>query len=227
MIRPGLAAACLLFASSVAIADTDSSMKESLHAFFARGVYSQGASAELLEVMSWPDTAGKMRWRMPTLHNHPARLSLTAEQGHGRALKRWYVPVRLNWWAQAVTTRQDLPVRSMLMPSMLDIKRVNIAGHSGLWWEQTDDLIGTRLTRHLRAGDIIYSSYIRRPKLLRRGDQVTMIAKYAGLTVTAAGKVMRSAGLGDRVPIQNIRSKQILQGMVVDASTVHVIAGGR
>lgn len=216
----------LLSLSALAEAEPDQAMQDSIRHYFGQGVYLDGARAELVEVMRWPDTVGKMRWRLPELTNHPVRLSLIAEQGEGQSLRRWYVPVRLNWWAQAVVAKRDLPVRSNLMPDMLDTARVNIAGHSGSWWEKKHELEGTRLTRPLQAGDAIYASYVHRPKLIRRGDQVTMIANYGTLQVTAVGKALRSASIGDRIAVRNIKSKQVVQGIVASASAVHVITGG-
>ncbi|WP_157819187.1 flagellar basal body P-ring formation chaperone FlgA [Mariprofundus aestuarium] len=200
-------------------------MRDSIKQFFAQGVYLHGARAELVEVLRWPDATEKLRWRMPELKNHPGQLSLIAERGQGQSLKRWYVPVRLNWWAKAVVARKDLPVRSHLTAEMLNIARINVAGHSGSWWRKTEGLMGTRLTRPLKAGDAIFASYVHRPKLISRGDQVTMIASYGGLKVTAVGKALRSAGLGDRLSVRNLKSKQVVQGVVASASTVHILTG--
>ena len=81
--------------------------------------------------------------------------------------------------------------------------------------------------RPLKAGQTIFSSYVKRPKLLKRGDHVTIIASFGELKVEATGKVMKSAGLGERIQVQNLKSKKVLQAIVVDAGTVHVITGGR
>lgn len=228
-LRNSFAALILLFTLPAAhAAEPDPAMQDSIKHYFAQGVHVNGARAELVEVLLWPETAGKIRWIMPELANrHPSRLSMIAEQGEGKALRRWYVPVRLNWWAKAVVAKKDLPVRSNLMPDMLATASVNIAGHSGSWWSRPDGLSGTRLTRPLKAGDVIYASYVHRPKLIRRGDQVTMVANYGTLQVTATGKALRSASIGDRVAIRNVKSKQVVQGIVASASTVHVITGGK
>jgi len=226
LLRSILPALLFLFTlPAVADAETDKAMRDSIKQFFAQGVYVKGARAELVEVLRWPNTAAKLRWRMPALNNHSARPSLIAEQGQGKSLRRWYVPVRLNWWAKVVVAKKDLPARSRLSVDMLDVARVNIAGHSGSWWKKTSHLAGLQLTRPLQAGNAIYTSYVHRPKLIRRGDHVTMIASYDGLKVTAVGKVLRSAGLGDRVSIRNLKSKQVVQGVVASASTVHIITG--
>lgn len=226
LLRSILPALLFLFTlPAVADAEAGKAMRDSIKHFFAQGVYLKGARAELVEVLRWPNTTGKLRWRMPALKNHSARPSLIAERGRGKSLRRWYVPVRLNWWAQAVVAKKDLPARSRLSAPMLSVARVNVAGHSGSWWEQASHLAGMQLTRSLQAGNVIYTSYVHRPKLIRRGDHVTMIASYGGLKVTAMGKVLRSASLGDRVSIRNLKSKQVVQGVVASASTVHIITG--
>ncbi len=224
-ILPALLFLFTLPAIADADAETDKAMRDSIKQFFAQGVYVKNARAELVEVLRWPDTAGTLRWRIPVLNNHSARPSLIAERGHGKLLRRWYVPVRLNWWAQVVVAKKDLPARSRLSVNMLDRARVNVAGHSGSWWKKTSSLAGMQLTRPLQAGDAIYTSYVHRPKLIRRGDHVTMIASYGNLKVTAVGKALRSAGIGDRVSIRNLKSKQVVQGVVASASTVHILTG--
>jgi len=217
----------MLLVSANAHADTDKGKQESIHSFFSHGIYSQGARAELIEVVNWPDTVGTLRWHMPHLSNHPTRMSLIAEQGDGNNLRRWYVPVRVRWWSNAVVAKSDLPTRTLLTKSVLIQKRVNIAGHAGAWWKDIHELVGTRLTRPLKAGQTIFSSYVKRPRLLSRGDRVTMLAGFAGLEVRASGKMLSSAGLGDRVRVQNIKSKKIIEAVVVDAGTVRVISGAR
>jgi len=164
---------------------------------------------------------------MPNLSNHPRQISLIAEQGKGKNQRLWYVPVKLRWWAEAVIAKNDLPARTLLTRGELTQKRINIAGHLGSWWKNADGVIGTRLTRPLKAGQAIFSSYVKRPKLLKRGDHVTMIVSFGELKVEATGKMLKSAGLGDRVRVENIKSRKILQAIVVDAGTVHVITGGR
>lgn len=224
-LRNTLSALLLLLLPAVAMAAPDMAMQSSIKQFFAKGVYLKGAKAELIEVLRWPETSGALRWRMPDHKGHSDRVSLIAEQGENRSLKRWYVPVRLNWWANAVVLKKDQPARAKLTPDLLEVSRINVAGHVGSWWKKPADVTGMRLTRPLKAGNAVYASYVRRPKLIKRGDHVTMIVSQGGLKVTATGKALRSAGLGDRVAVKNLKSKKIVQGVVASASTVQIITG--
>lgn len=222
---PSLILLTLLLGSQPAHAE-DAAMHASLQAFFDRGVQQDGAKAELINVVNWPDAKGKLRWRMPHFSGHPEQLSLVAEQGEGAEMHRWYVPVRLHWWVKAVVAKNDVPPRTLLVVSMLKSARVDVAGRSGHWWKKPAKLAGARTTRSLRAGEVVYSSYVFRPPLLRRGDMITLIARIGGVRVSTVGKVLRPAGRGDRVQVRNMRSKQILQATVVNKNTAYVFVGG-
>jgi len=199
-----------------------SALEKSLNDFFAQGVHYQGAAAELIQVDRWPNTQKKLRWRLPMVNRHAKRVSLIAEEGAGPSLHRWYVPVQVNWWANVVTVRQELPARSLLQSSMLQVQRKNIAGHMGVWWKKTAELVGMRLTRPLHTDDVVFSSAVKRPSLIKRGDRVTMVVGNGRFSVRTAGKAMKAAGLGEKVLVQNMRSKKKVEGVVIDAHTVRV-----
>ncbi len=203
-----------------------SAMQTSLHHFFKQGVVLAGARAELVKVLRWPETREALRWRLPHLRNHPARVSLIAERGRGANTRRWYVPVQLRWWTNAVAVRDDVAAHTLLMAAALQHVRANVADHVGRWWTDARKLVGTRTTRPLRARQVIYESYVRRPPLLSRGDRVTLIASIGGVRVTAMGEVLKRAGRGDRVPVRNLSSKRVLQAIAVDKYTARVRVGG-
>ena len=197
-------------------------LEKSLHDFFNQGIHYQGAEAELVQVMRWPDVKGAVHWKLPRKNRHVAQLSLIAEQGKGRTVRRWYVPVQLRWWANVVTVRQELPIRSLLQTSMLKVARKNIAGHVGTFWSSKDALQGMRLTRPLHTNDVVFSHMVKRPPLIQRGDRITILAGNGSFSVRAEGKAMKAASMGERILVQNMRSKQRVQAIVVDAYTVQV-----
>jgi len=226
MRLPGLFFFALLIGAPSAAWAEDVPLKASLDTFFAQGVHVSGATAELIGVQRWPNAKGRLIWRLPRMRKHPAQISMIATQGTGLHARRWYVSVRVHWWADAVVVKNDTPARAMLIPSMLSRKRVDIAGHAGRWWNNIRQLVGTRTTRPLRKGQAIFSSYVKRPPLINRGDEVSMIARIGGIRVFATGKALKSAGLGDTVRVQNIRSKQVMQATVIGTHAVRVISRG-
>jgi len=213
----------ILSLPTFALAASDSAMQQSLQSFFNNGVVVRGASAELIRVERWPEATGEIRWSLPlSLRGHPKRFSLIAEQGG----KRWYVPVRVHWWAMAVVMHKDIPARSLLIEGMLKRTRTDIAGHSGRWTRQKNDVVGMRLTRRMHKGDLLLSNHMKRPPLIQRGDLVTMIIDFGGLHVRTQGKAMRSASQGQRLMVKNLRSQQVVQTIVEGAGSVRVVFRG-
>jgi len=207
-------------------AGIDQAMQDSLSTFFAHGIEYRGARAELKEVVRWPDTKGSIHWRLPHIASYPASLSLIAEQGKGAKTRRWYVPVRVHWWTMAMLAARDIPAHTRIDASMLKSGKVDMAGINGNGWKTPQALLGTKTTRPLRAGQVLLSSNTMRPALLKSGDQITLIRTVGGIKVTATGKVLRNAGIGDRVRVQNLRSKEVIQATILDAHTASVESGG-
>ncbi len=212
----------------------DSALRQSLYDFFAAGVTVDGATASLVSVSNWPDHAGALRWSLPPLHGHPRYFSLIAEQvarGHGARrggarARRWYVRVEVQWWARVAVAKSDIPARAMLNPSMVTMRRVDIAGRNGSGFSSPAAVDGLRLLRRARKGEPIYVAMTHRMPMIKRGQLVTIEARYGAVQVTTAGKALRSARRGELVLVENLRSKRQVQGTVVNAHTVRVAFGG-
>lgn len=203
-----------------------STLQNSLKGFFARGIHFHGATAELAGTPKLPKINGKVHWHMPEIRFPASHIALIAERRQGAQIRRWYIPVRLHWWANAVVAQSGLSASSMLSSDELTKARVDVADHPGHWWKHIKDLDGMRLTRNLRAGDAIFDTDVQRPPLVRYGDTITLVATIGGIRVTALGKVLKTAGRGDTVQVQNLSSKQMVQAVIVDKNTARILLGG-
>ncbi|MDX8410078.1 MAG: flagellar basal body P-ring formation chaperone FlgA [Mariprofundales bacterium] len=201
-------------------------MQRSLHAFFAAGITFDGASAELIAVKVWPKTHHALRWSLPSLHLHPKRFSLIAEEKIGTRARRWFVPVTVHWWATAAVAAKSISARSMLSSSMITIKRQDIAGHGSNWFSAASELEGMRLLRQVKRGEPIFSAMTRQLPLIKRGQLVTIQAYFGTVQVSTAGKALRSARRGERLQVQNLRSKRRIEAVAVGAGIVRTLVGG-
>ncbi len=215
-----------LLSAQPAMAEPDEAMRASLQAFFARGVHWQQAQAELIRVERWPDASGRLRWHLPRMHGHPGRLALIAEQGTGRQIRRWYVPVRVHWWAKVVVAATPLSARSLLTRDMMKQTRADIAGHHGKVWRQTEPLLGMRMLRPLDKGQIILGSHVRRPPLIRRGDPVDIVLDAGSIHIRTAGTALRTAARGERILVRNSRSREVIAAIAESRNTVRVAFTG-
>jgi len=106
--------------------------------------------------------------------------------------------------ADVITIRQDL---SLLR---------------GRYFKKTNNLIGKILKRNMSSGQAFSANFVKPQLLIRRGDEVTILASMGGLRVRVKGQALHDAARGDRVRVRNKQSKRIIQGTVVNFGVVNV-----
>lgn len=115
-----------------------------------------------------------------------------------------------------IITENDILVQKMKNDEIALTKRIT-----------PTDLIGKEVRRAIRAGDIIDSSLVRNQVIVEKGQTVDMHYVKGGLSLKTQGKSLDSGALNDTVRIQNLQSKTILEGVVIDKNTVSVINGNK
>lgn len=88
-----------------------------------------------------------------------------------------------------------------------------------------DDAIGMAARRALRPGVPLRLSDIERPRLVKRGDIVTMTLTKPGVALTATGRAMENGAKGDRIRLVNTASNRSVEGIVVSDRQVMVTTG--
>jgi len=83
-------------------------------------------------------------------------------------------------------------------------------------------LLGRELKKSLRPGDIIFSSYIRSPRIVKRGDMVVIVGEGYGIRVTVPGKARGSGALGELIKVKNMMSRREVYGRIISPKEVRV-----
>jgi len=77
-----------------------------------------------------------------------------------------------------------------------------------------DDAIGKEIKQSVAAGQVLASTALRRPLVVRRGEMITVYSVAAGVQVKASAKALADAALGDVLLLQATESKKQFQGRV-------------
>ena len=80
--------------------------------------------------------------------------------------------------------------------------------------------------RPLRAGELVATADIEPPRIILRGDLVTLQYSRPGLMLSARGRALGDGAKGDLVSVLNEQSKRTIQGVVTRAGTVEVTTTG-
>ena len=134
----------------------------------------------------------------------------------GRAVETMAVPV-LN---------RPIDRRAVIRASDITIARIEKRRVPGSTVIDTHEVIDMAAKRPLRAGEVIATADIEPPRLILRGDLVTLQYTRPGLALSARGRALGDGAKGDIVSVLNEQSKRTIQGVVTAAGTVAVTASG-
>lgn len=82
--------------------------------------------------------------------------------------------------------------------------------------------IGKELTTSLQPGAAIYSRFLKKPTLVKRGDIVTIMALTDSLRVSVPGRALNQAGKGEQVRVKNLMSRREIYAKVIAPDLVLV-----
>lgn len=82
--------------------------------------------------------------------------------------------------------------------------------------------IGKQISTSLQPGDIIRTSRLDDPPLVKRGELITIVAQTEDLRITAPGEAKRTGAQGDIIRVKNLMSRKTLFAKVIADGIVQV-----
>ena len=82
--------------------------------------------------------------------------------------------------------------------------------------------VGRVARRTLSAGAVLSASDLVAQRLIRRGDNVALVSRRGGVEVRVVGKALGDAGENERVTVENLSSRRVVQGVVGPGGDVWV-----
>lgn len=86
------------------------------------------------------------------------------------------------------------------------------------------DAAGQEATRRLAAGSPVRAADIAAPRIIRRGEAVTIALVSGGLRITATGRALADAGKGEPVRVLNLSTNRTLNAVADTPGQVRLIA---
>lgn len=87
-----------------------------------------------------------------------------------------------------------------------------------------DGANGMEATRRLQAGTVVRTSDVMTPRLVRRGEPVTITIRSGGLIISTAGRALGNGGKGDLVRVVANSTNRTLDAEVEGNGAVRVTA---
>lgn len=159
--------------------------------------------------------------------------ALSLQTGSGRFLARLAVDVgadertvdlagRAIETERVVVVRRAVERRGVITAADVDLQRTEKRRASRAAVTDIDAVVGMAAKRALRPGDAIIAADLEPPRLVGRGDLVTIVYERPGLSLSARGRALGDGTLGDIVTVLNEQSRRTVEGVVDGPGRVRV-----
>lgn len=118
-------------------------------------------------------------------------------------------------FAQTVIERGDTISAGQLKVEELDISKARRG-----FFHDIDEVTGQGAKRRLRTNQLISPNLLAKPLLVRRGQQVKMIANQDGIAATTLGEALEHGEQGEVIRVKNLRSEKVVEARVIEAGVV-------
>jgi flagella basal body P-ring formation protein FlgA len=133
-----------------------------------------------------------------------------------------YVPVKVSVFSQTLVTARPLERGTIITATDLINKTQNLAELQHGFLTDPSQAIGKYLKRSLPANAPLAASMLSLPRIIHRGDQVTLLKQTQSIQIRAAAKAMADGRMGETIRVLNNSSKQIVEGIVVSSGLVKI-----
>ena len=130
--------------------------------------------------------------------------------------KPWtvYVPAHIRTAERFIVTKRFLQRGQTLNTEDIEYTEQDISTMPGNYLTRTEDAIGMELKQRLSPGSTLTANMLKKPNMVKKGQQVTIYSNNKGLHVSSAGIAQANGAEGDRIKVKNPYSKRIVEGIV-------------
>ena len=133
-----------------------------------------------------------------------------------------YVPVSVEVEIPVLVLRRALARRARVALVDVEPETRRMPGTAAVFVQDAASLQGHRLKRSLPAGTALTVDMFVPDVVVRRGQQVTLIAASGTVEIRAQGHALTEGGVADRVRVQNVSSLKVVEGVIESDSVVRV-----
>lgn len=133
-----------------------------------------------------------------------------------------FVPITLAIRQPVVVAATPLSRGQKLSSADVELREEDIGTLRMGYFHHPEDIDGYQVARNLRQGDVINSYVVEAPTLIKRGDQVVILAHSGGLTVRTLGEALRDGEAGRQIPVRNLNSRSIVHAYIRERGVVEI-----
>ncbi len=130
-----------------------------------------------------------------------------------------YVPVNIESEVEVLSLNKSLARNATISPLDVEVSTRHVPGLITHYLKDISELQNKRTRRDLPAGALLTPDMLQSQVLVRRGQQVTILAEVSGIEVRNQGVALVDGSENARVQVRNSVSSKVIEG-VVDATGI-------
>lgn len=159
----------------------------------------------------------------PGLRMPACPVPLQAQPGAGTTVEvscpqasgwRLFVPLKIRRNQNVLVLNRGMAAGESVGLADITVERRDAARIVGAALADPADAVGKTIRRTLSAGAVLSAGDLQSPRLVRRGDTVPLVSRAGGLEVRTTGRALSDAGIAERVSVENLASRKVIQGTV-------------
>jgi flagellar basal body P-ring formation protein FlgA len=158
---------------------------------------------------------------LPTNATFRARMTVAVSCA-GPATWTVYVPVNIETQTTVLVLRHAVGRGARLTAEDVEVQSRTVTGAGDDYLTEPAELAGRTLKRPLGAGAAVTADAMVADSLIKRGQQVTLLAAVGAMEVRARGVAMNDAPAAGRIKAQNLSSGRIVEGFVESADVIRI-----
>lgn len=152
-------------------------------------------------------------------YNSPTNVSIGV-QVSGRTFTIAKLRFDVKKYEQVAVTSRPIAANETITPDAIIFERRDIGRMPPGYFTGLNKILGLTVKRQLGPGLVLNDSMVAKPIVIKRGQAVNITAKVGDIEVSTSGVALQNGSIGQFIRVQNINSKKVVNGRIIDESTV-------
>ncbi|WP_420231932.1 flagellar basal body P-ring formation chaperone FlgA [Pseudomonas sp. ABY48] len=133
-----------------------------------------------------------------------------------------FVPAQVRLFREIVTTTRPLRRAGIVEPQDVMLRERDVSQINQGFLTSVDQAIGQKLVRPMVADQIVTLVHLEQAEVVRKGDQVVIIARSGSLSVRMPGEALSNGGMREQIRVKNLNSQRVIKAQVMAPGQVEV-----
>lgn len=138
--------------------------------------------------------------------------------------QQWKIRVAAHVDGQVSTliARHPIPRGTVIKDTDLEFVSRRYSQLNYGYYGSAKQLNGMEARRNIKSGQVLAPNLVKTPKMVLRGQHITIVAQNGSLNLRVKGKAMMDGKQGQTIKVKNLNSKKLIYAQVVSAGVVKV-----